>query len=87
MQHISSSINLPWQLVGSGSYKIGSIPGLIRYPDWAFNVWGLLDITTYLLRYLQGISSVLISTIHRLNLERLNLEWDFYPNGLNPEWD
>ncbi len=25
--------------------------------------------------------------IHRLNLERLNLEWDFYPNGLNPEWD
>ncbi len=26
-------------------------------------------------------------TIHRLNLERLNLERDFYPNGLNPEWD
>ncbi len=25
--------------------------------------------------------------IHRLNLERLNLEWDFCPNGLNPEWD
>jgi hypothetical protein len=24
---------------------------------------------------------------HRLNLERLNLEWDFCPNGLNPEWD
>ncbi len=27
------------------------------------------------------------SMIHRLNLERLNLEWVFYPNGLNPEWD
>jgi hypothetical protein len=27
------------------------------------------------------------NVIHRLNLERLNLEWDFYPNGLNPEWD
>jgi hypothetical protein len=25
--------------------------------------------------------------IHRLNLERLNLEWDFCPNGLNPEWN
>jgi hypothetical protein len=24
--------------------------------------------------------------IHRLNLERVNLEWDFCPNGLNPEW-
>ncbi len=28
-----------------------------------------------------------IFLIHRLNLERLNLEWDFCPNGLNPEWD
>ncbi len=25
--------------------------------------------------------------IHRLNLERLNREFDFCPNGLNPEWD
>jgi hypothetical protein len=30
---------------------------------------------------------LLTITIHRLNLERLNLEWDFCPNGLNPEWD
>ncbi len=29
----------------------------------------------------------LFELIHRLNLERLNLEWDFYPNGLNPKWD
>jgi hypothetical protein len=30
---------------------------------------------------------LLVYWIHRLNLERLNLEWDIYPNGLNPEWD
>jgi hypothetical protein len=29
----------------------------------------------------------MFAKIHRLNLERLNLEWDFCPNGLNPEWD
>jgi hypothetical protein len=39
-------------------------------------------------RWIDWIGGVLlVVTIHRLNLERLNLEWDFYPNGLNPEWD
>ncbi len=56
---------------------------------------GKLHYSTPLLLKLQWASSLddVMTTkqqwqaIHQLNLERLNLEWDFCPNELNPEWD
>ncbi len=55
--------------------------------------WKIADVLTISsLSCLEGTEYLLsccqrLKEIHRLNLERLNLEWDFCPNGLNPEWD